>query len=71
LKPLDAAIADGDRIRAVIRGSVVGHAGRNAAGLTAFCCGTSRRSAAGIRSRKPRQCASGLRGVARSGHQPG
>ena len=35
LKPLDAAIADGDRIRAVIRGSVVGHAGRNAAGLTA------------------------------------
>ena len=35
LKPLDAAIADGDRIRAVIRGSAVGHAGRNAAGLTA------------------------------------
>jgi acyl transferase domain-containing protein/NADPH:quinone reductase-like Zn-dependent oxidoreductase/NADP-dependent 3-hydroxy acid dehydrogenase YdfG len=35
LKPLDAAIADGDRIRAVIRGSVVGHGGRNAAGLTA------------------------------------
>ena len=35
LKPLDAAIADGDRIRAVIRGSVVGNAGRNAAGLTA------------------------------------
>ena len=35
LKPLDAAIADGDRIRAVIRGSVVGNAGRNEAGLTA------------------------------------
>jgi polyketide synthase 7 len=35
LKSLDAAIADGDRIRAVIRGSVVGNAGRNEAGLTA------------------------------------
>ena len=35
LKPVDAAIADGDRIRAVIRGSVVGNAGRNEAGLTA------------------------------------
>ena len=35
LKPLGAAIADGDRIRAVIRGSVVGNAGRHAAGLTA------------------------------------
>ncbi len=35
LKPLAAAIADGDRIRAVIRASVVGNAGRNEAGLTA------------------------------------
>jgi polyketide synthase 7 len=35
LKPLDTAIADGDRIRAVIRGSAVGNAGRNEAGLTA------------------------------------
>jgi polyketide synthase 7 len=35
LKPLAAAIADGDRIRAVIRSSVVGNAGRNEAGLTA------------------------------------
>ncbi|OBK54963.1 type I polyketide synthase [Mycobacterium kubicae] len=34
LKPLAAAVADGDRIRAVIRGSAVGNAGRSAAGLT-------------------------------------
>ncbi|OBI89523.1 type I polyketide synthase [Mycobacterium sp. 1245805.9] len=35
LKPLRAAIEDGDRIRAVIRGSAVGNAGHTAAGQTA------------------------------------
>ncbi|OBJ48731.1 type I polyketide synthase [Mycobacterium sp. 1423905.2] len=34
LKPLAAAVADGDTIRAVIRGSAVGNAGHSAAGLT-------------------------------------
>ncbi|WP_373140913.1 type I polyketide synthase [Mycobacterium marinum] len=34
LKPLAAAIADGDRIRAVIRGSAVGNSGHNPAGMT-------------------------------------
>src|SRR5690606_33236744 len=34
LKPLSAALADGDRIHAVIRGSAVGHGGRGN-GLTA------------------------------------
>ncbi|BBZ39355.1 type I polyketide synthase [Mycobacterium conspicuum] len=34
LKPLSAALDDGDRIRAVIRGSAVGNAGHSAAGLT-------------------------------------
>ena len=35
LKPLPAALADRDRIHAVIRGSAVGNAGHNAAGQTA------------------------------------
>ncbi|HTQ19992.1 type I polyketide synthase [Mycobacterium sp.] len=35
LKPLRAALDDGNRIRAVIRGSAVGNAGHSAAGLTA------------------------------------
>jgi acyl transferase domain-containing protein len=35
LKPLRAALEDGDRIRAVIRGSAVGNAGHTAAGQTA------------------------------------
>ena len=34
LKPLRAALEDGNRIRAIIRGSAVGNAGRSAAGLT-------------------------------------
>jgi len=34
LKPLRAAVEDGNRIRAVIRGSAVGNAGHSAAGLT-------------------------------------
>ena len=34
LKPLRAALEDGDRIRAVIRGSAVGNAGHSAAGQT-------------------------------------
>ncbi|HXA88000.1 MAG TPA: beta-ketoacyl synthase N-terminal-like domain-containing protein [Mycobacterium sp.] len=34
LKPLRAALDDGDRIHAVIRGSAVGNAGHSAAGLT-------------------------------------
>ncbi len=34
LKPLRAALDDGDRIRAVVRGSAVGNAGHSAAGLT-------------------------------------
>ena len=34
LKPLRAALDDGNRIRAVIRGSAVGNAGHSAAGLT-------------------------------------
>ncbi|ORW64703.1 hypothetical protein AWC22_03060 [Mycobacterium riyadhense] len=34
LKPLDAAMADGNRIHGVIRGSAVGNAGRSPAGLT-------------------------------------
>ncbi|WP_231986566.1 polyketide synthase, partial [Mycobacterium sp. 852002-40037_SCH5390672] len=34
LKPLDAAVADGDWIRAVIRASAVGNAGHSPAGLT-------------------------------------
>ena len=34
LKPLAAALDDGDRIRAIIRGSAVGNAGRSAAGQT-------------------------------------
>jgi acyl transferase domain-containing protein len=34
LKPLEQAIADGDRIRAVIRGSAVGNAGATGAALT-------------------------------------
>ncbi|OCB26303.1 polyketide synthase [Mycobacterium malmoense] len=35
LKPLPAALRDGDRIHAVIRGSAAGHAGHSAAGQTA------------------------------------
>jgi acyl transferase domain-containing protein len=35
LKPLQAALADGNRIRAVIRGSATGNAGHTAAGQTA------------------------------------
>ena len=35
LKPLAAALADGDRIHAVLRGSAVGNAGHGAAGQTA------------------------------------
>lgn len=34
LKPLDAALRDGDRVRAVIRGSAVGNAGHHPAGQT-------------------------------------
>ncbi|OBA60950.1 polyketide synthase [Mycobacterium sp. 1100029.7] len=34
LKPLSAALADGDRIRAVIKGSAVGNAGHSSAGQT-------------------------------------
>ena len=34
LKPLSAALDDGDRIRAIIRGSSVGNAGHSSAGLT-------------------------------------
>lgn len=34
LKPLRAALGDGDRIHAIIRGSAVGNAGDSAAGLT-------------------------------------
>ena len=34
LKPLRAALDDGDRIHAIIRGSAVGNAGESAGGLT-------------------------------------
>lgn len=34
LKPLDRAVADGDRIRAVIRGSAVGHTGATGQGMS-------------------------------------
>ena len=55
LKPLRAALDDGDRIHAVIRGSAVGNAGESPRSDRDLGSGNGRRRCSGVGERWPRQ----------------